>query len=315
MVALSDHAHVQNKKVIFVQGPTACGKSDWALLQAERFKNSCIINCDSIQLYKHLNIGSSKPSSDDFDRIPHFLYDYVDYPNIMTAGQYYRDFYEQIAKLSFETIFVVGGTGFYFQAIENGLFPVSKVKSEAKEEADRIWELSGPEGVWKTLKSLDAEYCKKISPNDHYRMERALELMLSEGKSMTTIQREFSAKSKKIPFPLLKIGIQFSNEELKNRVLQRTQKMIAKGWIDEAALLVKNGFSNWDPMQSVGYKEILEYIKTPTGKEQLIEKINQSTMRLIKKQKTWFQRDKTINWIASEHILVPIVDRFVAGVT
>lgn len=98
-------------------GPTAAGKSAWAMVQAKKY-HGAIVNCDSIQIYKDLDIGSSKPSRQEMSEVPHYLFDYVSYPTEMTAGQYIRDFFSQIKSIKESVVFVVGGTGFYFQALE-----------------------------------------------------------------------------------------------------------------------------------------------------------------------------------------------------
>ena len=123
------------KKVIFVQGPTGAGKSSWALEKARRIPDSCIVNCDSVQIYKHVDIGSNKPTFVEMRTVPHYLYSYVDFPYTITAGQYERLFFSTLETISENVVFVVGGTGFYFQAIEKGMYPVASVTDEVKKAA------------------------------------------------------------------------------------------------------------------------------------------------------------------------------------
>ncbi|OYZ11252.1 MAG: hypothetical protein B7Y39_19725, partial [Bdellovibrio sp. 28-41-41] len=181
-----------NKHVVFVVGPTAAGKSHWALEQAKKYPDSCIVNCDSVQIYKHLDIGSSKPSADELKIRPHYLYSEIAFPETVTAGQYERLFFNLLESIPEKEIFVVGGTGFYFQAIERGMYPVSVIKEEVKTEFEQLVADKGFEYLYQWIEKNDPEFARKISVNDHYRIERSYQLMRSEAKPMTQIQKEFS---------------------------------------------------------------------------------------------------------------------------
>ncbi len=289
-------------KVVFVVGSTASGKSEYALTQAVG-QNACIINCDSIQIYQGLEIGSSLPSKEEMERVPHFLFAYVPPVERSTAGQYARDFYSLMENIQdkFEHAYVVGGTGFYFQAIEKGLFPVGGANPELREIlSDRLKTPEGAQSLYAEFQTRDPESAKKIFPNDHYRIIRAMELMLTYGKTLTEIQNEFETSQKAFPWPLEKRGVLISREDLRVRVQSRTEKMLARGLIEEVEGLRSRGFRDWAPMESIGYKETNQFLD---GSEEipnlqvLEEKIVQNTMKLAKKQKTWFQRDPEIQWI------------------
>jgi tRNA dimethylallyltransferase len=309
LAALTDGA----KKVIFVQGPTAAGKSAWALEQASRLADSCIVNCDSVQIYKHVDIGSNKPSKAELNQKPHYLYSEVEFPNIITAGQYERLFFSTLEKLKEKYIFVVGGTGFYFQAIEKGMYPVSHIKNEVKTECAKLAEEKGFDFLYDWILSKDPIYAAKISRNDHYRIERAFELMRSENKSMTQIQDEFSAKQRPFPYPLLKIGVTEEKEPLREIITQRTAHLLQAGLIDEVKALLEKGMDGWEPLNSVGYKEVVSYLSGGIKQSELADAISMNTMKLVKKQKTWFQRDKAIHWVHRSQSQVSVVDSFVSG--
>jgi tRNA dimethylallyltransferase len=292
-------------KVIFVVGPTASGKSDLALNLAER-NQGAIVNCDSVQLYKSLDIGSAKPSADDFKRVPHFLFDFVDEGEEITAGFYQRQFFATMKELEnqFPLVFVVGGTGFYFQAIEKGMYPTGAADAEVTRQVEaELLEAGGPERLYQELKSRDPEAAAKISANDHYRIARAVEMMRVHGKPVTEIKKEFADKAAPFPYPLLKLGIRGSREELAPRVERRTQKMLETGLLDEVRALLDRGLENWGPLQSVGYKESVDFLqgKIPDVR-QLQALIVQNTLRLAKRQRTWFQRDPEIHWLAPHEI-------------
>lgn len=287
----------KNKPVIFVVGATASGKSEWALNLAQQHQG-VILNCDSIQLYQKVDIGSAKPTKNELSLVPHFLFDYVAPPEEMTAGNYTRDFYACIETLpEGRPVFVVGGTGFYFMAIEKGMYPVTQVSNEIKKQVELEVQTEGGIAIlFKELADKDPEYAAKIHISDHYRLGRAIELIRSQGKSVTEIQREFAGAQPEFPYPLLKMGPRWDREVLRQRIYLRSEKMIKNGLLAEVQALVKEGLEAWAPMNSVGYKECVQVLNGEISHEQLLEKISLHTAQLAKRQRTWFQRDKDIHW-------------------
>ncbi|WP_415064019.1 tRNA (adenosine(37)-N6)-dimethylallyltransferase MiaA [Bdellovibrio sp.] len=287
------------KPVIFVVGATATGKSEWALRLAQEFRG-VIINCDSVQIYKKLDIGAAKPSQEEQGLVPHYLLDYVNPPQEMTAGQYCRDFFECMEEVPEGTpVFVVGGTGFYFMAIEKGMYPVLPVPLEVQKEVEE--ELASPGGAERLHRELlekDPEYGAKIHVADHYRIGRAIELLRSHKKSVTQIQKEFAESRSEFPYPLLKIGPSWDRDELKERIQLRTEKMLKAGLVEEVQGLLDQGLESWAPLNSVGYKETISFLKGEMHREQLVEEIAKNTRQLAKRQRTWFQRDKDIHWFS-----------------
>lgn len=290
-------------KVVFVVGPTASGKSSLALSLAKKFSGA-IVNCDSIQLYEKVDIGSAKPTHDEMKMVPHFLFDFVSPPDEITAGEYSRLFFSKLKELErkFPYVFVVGGTGFYFQAIEKGMFPIGATDEKIK--AQVLLEMSEPDGPARLLyelRSRDPIKAEKISPNDHYRLGRAIEMIRAHGRSVTEIEEEFRKFQAKFPYPLLKLGIQIDRDVLRTRVRLRTQEMLEREWVHEVQDLLDEGLRDWAPLSSVGYREIVQFLEKKSDKnlKNLEDLIVQSTMQLAKKQRTWFQRDKDIHWLTS----------------
>jgi tRNA dimethylallyltransferase len=195
-------------------------------------------------------------------------------------------------------VFVVGGTGFYFQAIEKGMYPIGAADPVTIQEVENEVQES-PEKLHQELRDKDPEAAAKISINDHYRLARAIEILRTHGKPPSQIRKEFEESRAPFPYPLLKIGIRAPKEELLPRVAVRTQKMLKLGLLEEVQSLLDRGLSQWAPLQSVGYKEAIDYLKGRlTSEEELKNLIVQNTMRLAKKQRTWFQRDAEILWIS-----------------
>lgn len=289
-------------KVVFLVGPTASGKSDLALELAARF-GGVILNADSVQVYSELQIGSAAPSEADRARVPHELFQIIPPPGRITAGDYSKLALERLAALDgrVPVAFVVGGTGFYLMALEKGMLPIEKADPESRRALER--ELAAEGGQMKLheeLRRADPRAAARISPADHYRLVRAIEIVRRTGKPLTGIEDEHRREARPFPYPLLKLGVLVGRDELRGRVERRTRKMIESGLLGEVEGLVARGFADWEPLQSVGYRETLEFLAVdPASRSERdwAENISRATMRLAKKQMTWFRRDAGIRWL------------------
>ncbi len=295
-------------KVVFVVGTTASGKSqkiyELCLELSNQNQRSAIVNCDSIQTYESLVIGSAAPSEEEKKNVDHFLYNYVKKGKDLTAGEYRRNFFDCLDKVKavYDYIFVVGGTGFYFQSIEKGMYPVSAVNQTLITELESQLETAaGAELLYAELVKKDPLAAQKISKNDHYRIARAVEMMRTHGKSVSQVVQEFEAQRQPFPFPLRKWGLFYEKENLLQRIQLRTEKMLAAGLLDEVRSRIEEGFVNWAPLNSVGYREAKDFIisgkvENVANLSDLKKLISQSTAQLAKKQRTWFRRDQEIKW-------------------
>ena len=290
-------------KVVFVVGPTASGKSALALDWAEKF-GGVILNADSVQIYQDLLIGSAAPSPEEKKRVPHFLFQEVAPPMRVTAGDFSRMAKAQLEVLAagakVPVVFVVGGTGFYLMALEKGMLPIDKAdpQIQSKIEVELTLE-GGPAKLHAELAHKDPVVATRISPQDHYRLVRALEILRRTGRRLSDIEEEHRQNAPRFPYPLLKLGVQADRDVLLQRVARRAQQMLESGLVDEVRGLVDRGFADWEPLKSVGYRETLAFLKGDPAipSEQILSgAIVASSMRLAKKQKTWFQRDAEILW-------------------
>ena len=233
------------RNFIFVVGATASGKSDWALEQAQ--KNSGVIfNCDSVQLYQEVNIGSAKPSKEELAQVPHYLIDVVTPPNEITSGDYRDLFLAELKNIPLTTpIYVVGGTGFYFLALEKGLYEIEEASPSLKDQIQSEAQIPG--GVAKLLeevRSLDPAYAQKLHVNDQYRVTRAIEILRSNpGKTISALLQE-KKESKGLEGHIKKIGIKRTPEDLEARIRLRTQKMLSQGLIEDTQNLLSRGLEN-----------------------------------------------------------------------
>lgn len=275
---------------LFVFGPTASGKSELALRIAEILGGE-IINCDSVSVYHGLDIGAAKPSASDFARCPHHLFSHVHYPQLYTAAEYRRDALEILAamdKRGVKLAIVVGGTGFYFRALERGLPDLLELSSEEKQGIREQVE-ANPAAAYRALQSLDPEYADKISVKDLYRLTRAKEI-LHLGRIPS---REFALRAIEFPYPVKKIFVCPERQVLRQRVSQRCQKMLAAGWLDEVKQLLAAGRGDWRALQAVGYREIVDFLQQqkPSSLAELQTLIETKTMQLAKRQRTWFAKE------------------------
>ena len=284
----------EGNRLIFLLGPTAVGKTDWALRWAEECSGA-VVNGDSVQLYEGLNIGSAKPDFQKHPDIPHYLFGVVKAPEVWTAGDFRKNALKTLHKiLPKQSAFVAGGSGFYLQALEKGMYPVHTVSESVLQGLKKDSEGEGPDFLYEELKKKDPELADQIHSRDHYRIFRALAVIRSEGRPLSEIKRGFSPSAS--PWPSCKVGLRISREELVKRVESRTREMLQRGLIEETESLLKKGLEGWRPLQSVGYRETVLFLKGQLDREELFAQIVQSTLTLARKQKKWFQRDKEILW-------------------
>lgn len=317
-------------KLIFVVGPTASGKSQWAIEAAEKLSlaghKAEILNADSIQMYQGLEIGSAKPSQQDRQRITHHLLDFVPKGQSLSAGDFRRIAIETMnarAAAGLKALFVVGGSGFYLQALEKGMFDRGKVPEsihlKVQEEAAKDLLL-----LYGEIQAVDPEFCKKISPNDSYRISRAVEVLRAFGVTPSEIRKNFAPEP--LPFPIKKLGLVWERKTLEQRITLRTRNMIQDGLLQEVQALLGEGLSEWAPLASIGYRETIQFLSQQSQLKQTIELENEiimNSMRLAKKQMTWFRRDLDIQWLhgpacfdwkskAMEHFFATILQHVVS---
>ncbi len=286
---------------VYVIGPTASGKTDLSLQVAEKLQWP-ILNCDSVQVYKEVNIGTAKPSVEERSQVPHYLFDYVEPPAKLSAADYLRDVTQCLNENKINQALFVGGSGFYIQALQKGLYPETTAPSDIKNNIQMWIDDRGMGSLYEWVKENDPIFAEKISENDHYRVRRAVEVMLSQKKTLTELKNQMAEENHSVlpPHKSLKVGLRDDKEILRQRVELRTRRMLANGLVAEVEALVARGLKNWAPLASVGYKEVQAYLAGQLNLNDLEARIVTSTMQLIKKQMTWFKRDPQIQWFSIE---------------
>lgn len=285
------------KRVIVIVGPTASGKTSLAIELAKRLDGE-IISADSMQIYKYMDIGTAKPSSEEMQGIPHYLIDEVlpneDF-NVVRFKELAEKYIDGILERGKQPI-VAGGTGLYISSlIQNITFSETESDWELRETLKKEAEDFGPDFLHKKLEDVDPDAAKKIHPNNVKRVIRALEVYYQTKKPIS-YHNEISRNSPpKYDFTL--IGLTMDRQILYERINKRVDIMINDGLVDEVKKLAAMGFANnIISMQGIGYKEILSYLNNESTLQETVENIKQGTRRYAKRQITWFKRIYEIQW-------------------
>jgi tRNA dimethylallyltransferase len=282
--------------LVIINSPTATGKTELAISLALEFGGE-IISADSLQVYRTLDIGTAKPSKEQRSKVKHHMIDVVDPDEKFNAAFFAEQARIIIADLARKgkPIFVVGGTGLYIRALLKGIIETPEVDENIRNHYRQLRESHGKEYLYHLLKHRDSDAAGKISPNDSVRVIRALEVLEQTGESISAIQKRHSFAD--CPYKTYKIGIQIDRKELRQRIIMRTEKMIAEGLLDEVKSILDRGYSyKLKPLQSLGYKQVIGFLRKEYNWENALDLIKRDTWQYAKRQLTWFKADKEINW-------------------
>jgi tRNA dimethylallyltransferase len=292
---------VSRRRVIFVGGPTAAGKSDLAYELAERGGFE-IVSADSVQVYRGFDIGSAKPGPEIRARIPHHLVDIIEPDDTYSAGRFVRDAEAAIAGIhrSGRTPIVVGGTGLYLRSL---LYGISSAPSDpaVRSRIRHRLEQEGVGALHAELENRDPEAAARIAPSDAVRVARALEVHEITGERLSTIQARDRSRAPR--FDALVLTVTRRREILEARIEARVREMLGAGLVDEVVALRARGVSAQStPMRTVGYLEVNQFLDGVLGEAVLPVEIVVSTRRLAKRQLTWFRGQWSSRWIDAESV-------------
>jgi tRNA dimethylallyltransferase len=297
-------------KIIAVLGPTCTGKSDLGL-QIAQVLHGEIVNADSMQVYRHFDIGSAKPSREVRAAVPHHLIDVVDPDNEFNAALFQKAADDAIGGIigRGRVPVVVGGTGLYLRVLFHGLFQAAgdaAVRAQIKERY-----AGAPLETYEELKRVDPEYALRISHRDGVRVVRALEIYYVSGSTMSEWQRRHGFEEER--YAACKIGLRRDREELYRRINARVDAMLQQGWVQEVERLLQAGYSpELKPFKSIGYREIVLYVQGKMTHSAMVEKVRTSTRHYAKRQFTWFLRENDIEWYGypeeKDHILKGVAE-------
>jgi tRNA dimethylallyltransferase len=284
-------------RILVLVGPTAVGKTSLAVLLAPEL-NAEIVSADSMQIYRGMDIGTSKPTPEERRRVAHHLIDIVDPDDSFHAVQFQEQADRAIQDIlgRGKTAMVVGGTGLYVKVLLHGLFedPGGKAFDKWDEKLNYYKALS--EDPHKTLKALDPDAAGRIHPNDHVRAQRALEVFLRTGRSITDLQKKHGFQQDR--YEALIIGLTMDREQLFERINTRVDEMVRAGLLDEVRTLMAMGHSPDLPsMRSLGYRHMTEVIAGRKGMSEAVRLFKRDTRRYAKRQYTWFHNQEKVEWL------------------
>ncbi len=286
------------KPLVVIAGPTAVGKTDVSILVAGQL-NGEIISADSMQIYKHMNIGTAKPTPSEMGNVKHYMIDIIEPYQEFSVAEYQRMARSHIGEIHKKPglPILVGGTGLYINSVVYNLDFANTV-SDPKLRAyfDRVARERGKEYLYELLKRIDPGSALRLHANDTRRIIRALEVYYCSGKPMSALMG--NTKHHQALYDVVFIGLRMEREELYKRIELRVDKMIADGLVNEVKRLLKNGCTReMVSMQGLGYKEIIGYLNGEYSLDEAVEILKRNTRRFAKRQFTWFRRDDRIIWM------------------
>lgn len=288
----------KNEKVLFIVGPTCSGKSLLAIKIAEKL-NGEIVSADSRQIYKYMDIGTAKPTQDQLQKIKHHFIDELYPDQEFSAGEYSKQARERIEMIfkQKKIPIVVGGSGLYIEALIDGIFDSPPVDKNIRKRLYELYHEVGAEAMLGKLRKIDPMSAERMTTTNIRRIIRALEVYELTGLPISELQK------RRVPadFMPVQIGLNWRRDKLYERINKRVDDMVSSGLIDEVRRILDMGYSyKLNALQTVGYKEVINYLWRKISFVEMVEVIKRNTRRYAKRQLTWFRHDSKIRWIDVE---------------
>lgn len=283
------------KTVVVIVGSTAVGKTELSIEIARKF-NGEIISGDSMQVYRGMDIGTAKITTEETKGIPHYMIDIKEPDEEFSVADfktYVQKYIDEITNRQKLPI-IVGGSGLYIQgALYNFNFSERKRNQAITEKLEKELEDKGNDFLYNRLKKIDPKQAEKIHPNNFRRVIRALEVYEVTGKTMSTYHQE---QNNEPLYDIIYIGLEMERKLLYNRINKRIDMMVENGLEAEVYDLYKRGFKDYQSMKAIGYKEFIPYFEKEQSLERSIELLKRNSRRYAKRQNTWFKNKMDITW-------------------
>lgn len=291
--------------LVVLLGPTAVGKTSVAVALAKHF-HTAIVSADSRQFYKEIPVGTAQPSAEEQRAVPHFFIATHSVRDTLDAGRYSREARALLEKefTHHPVMILAGGSGLYIDAVINGFDDLPQQDAGLRSELQALYEEKGIAALQQELEKLDPEYFEKVDRNNPSRLIRAIEVCRLTGKKYSELR---SGKSGRLPFRVIKIGLELPREELYDRINRRVDVMMENGLEEEARAVYP--LRTLNALQTVGYKELFDHFDGKTSKEKAVELIRQHTRNFAKRQMTWWRKDPEIHWFHPD--AVEEMERFI----
>jgi tRNA dimethylallyltransferase len=283
----------KNSKILFsIVGPTGIGKTTLSIILAQHLKTE-IISCDSRQFYKELNIGTAAPTPEELSLVPHHFIGNLSINQDYSVGDFEKDALGKIFELfnTFDQLIMVGGSGLYEKAVNEGIDTFPDIDAHIRQKLVIEMQEKGLSYLIDELKKNDPKYYSQVDLNNPVRVLRALEIFRGTGKPYSSFRNNLI---KKRNFTSVKIGLTASRDIIYDRINKRVDLMMEKGLLNEVISL--QSYRHKNALQTVGYKEIFEYLDGNISLEFAINEIKKNSRRYAKRQLTWYRRDNSVNW-------------------
>lgn len=283
-----------HENLIIITGPTAIGKTGLAVFLAKQLKTE-IISFDSRQFYKEMKIGTAVPTEEELAEVPHHFIQNLSIHDKYSVGDFEQDTLKKLEELfqKYDSVVMVGGSGMFEKAVTEGLDEFPDVDPKIRKELIREFEELGVERLQEELKNTDFAYYQQVDLSNHQRIIRALEICRGTGRPFSSFRKNKSAERN---FNIIKIGLQLPREEIYERINHRVDLMMEEGLLEEVKSLQE--FKNLNSLQTVGYRELFDYLDGKFDLEFAVEEIKKNTRRYAKRQLTWYRKDKNIHWFS-----------------
>jgi tRNA dimethylallyltransferase len=294
--------------LLVLLGPTGVGKTELSLQVAERLKCP-ILSSDSRQIYKQMTIGTAAPTDEQLKRVPHYFVGILEPEDYYSASQFEDDAVSLIENLlkTHPVVIMTGGSMMYIDAVCKGIDEIPTIDKKLRKEVYELYKKEGLDAIRARLKILDPVFYNEVDLKNPKRVIHALEVCLMAGRPYSSLRTN---SKKERSFNIVKVGFARNREELYNRINQRVDKMIEDGLIEEAWKLYPKRRLN--SLNTVGYKELFEYFDGNCSLDFAIDKIKQHSRNYARKQLTWFNKDKEINWINLSDNKTGVVEKIVS---
>ena len=285
-------------KLIVIAGATASGKTDLSIKLALQFQTE-IISADARQFYREMNIGTAKPEVEQLKMVKHHFINSLSIQDDYSAGKFREDVLNLLKKLfeKVNTVIMVGGSGLFIRAVLNGFDEIPETSIEAKKKINELYNTQGLVGLQELLKQLDSEYFKEVDIQNPYRLQRALEICISSGKPFSSFRKGARVEN---DFNVDYFVVNLEREELYKRINDRVDGMMKSGLLEEAKSLYS--FSKLNALNTVGYKELFEYLDNRISLDKAIDLVKQHTRNYAKRQLTWYRKEANAQWKTKEEI-------------
>ena len=283
--------------IFVIAGPTATGKTDLAVVAAQAL-DAEIVGADSMQVYRHMNIGTATPTDDDLRGIPHHMINVVNPDEAYDVAAYIAQADRVIARIATggRRVLLVGGTGLYIRVLLHGLQEGPPPDPVLRDEITAKARKTGWPALHKDLAALDPETALRLHPNDGARILRALEVVRQSGVPISKWQDDHAFKEDRYPATI--VGLDQPRELLHARINDRVERMISDGFTSEVESLIEAGYPpSLKPMQALGYKRMCEYLAGVLSRDEATEKTKTDTRRLARRQRKWFNGEPGLEWI------------------